>query len=119
VIEDVDYRMTIHLAPSVEVRRVIDAVEDAYPAVEMLRRKQVDRADDDSRRVRRQFTADLTDRQHAALEAAYHAGFFEWPRDADGTDVADSLGVAPPTFHQHRRKAERKVFESLFAAGAT
>ncbi|PSQ09042.1 hypothetical protein BRC95_01965 [Halobacteriales archaeon QS_5_68_33] len=119
VIEDGDCRLTIHLAPSVEVRRVIDAVEAAYPAAEMLRRQQVDRADDDPRRVRRRFTADLTDRQHAALEAAYHAGFFEWPRDADGTDVADSLDVAPPTFHQHLRKAERKVFESLFATEAT
>ena len=100
-------------------REVIDTVETAYPSAEMLRRQQIDRADDDPRRVQRRFTADLTDRQHAALEAAYHAGFFEWPRDADGTDVADSLDVAPPTFHQHLRKAERKVFESLFATEAT
>jgi predicted DNA binding protein len=29
--------------------------------------------------------------------------------------VAASLGVSPPTFHQHLRTAERKVFDSLLA----
>jgi predicted DNA binding protein len=61
-------------------------------------------------------TAELTERQHQALEAAFHSGFFEWPRESTGEDVAASLGVAPPTFHQHLRKAERKVFDHLLSA---
>jgi DNA-binding CsgD family transcriptional regulator len=32
-------------------------------------------------------------------------------------DLAESLDVSPPTFHQHLRKAERKVFESLLSDG--
>jgi predicted DNA binding protein len=115
-IEDGDYRMTVHLAPSVEVRRIIDAVESTYPTAELLRRQGIDRPADGPQGVQRRLTTDLTDRQQSALEAAHHAGFFEWPRDADGRDVADSLAVAPSTFHQHLRKAERKVFDSLFAA---
>mgnify|MGYP000619212016 CR=1 FL=1 len=59
---------------------------------------------------------DLTDRQRATVEAAYYAGFFEWPRDATGEGVAEQLEIAPPTFHQHLRKAERKVFDSIFSA---
>ena len=50
------------------------------------------------------------------MDAAYHSGFFEWPRDTSGEEVAASLDVSPPTFHQHLRKAERKLFESLLSA---
>jgi PAS domain S-box-containing protein len=115
VIEDGDVRMTVHLAPSVDVRQVIAAVEETYPNAEMLRRRQVTREPDDSRRFQRRLVADLTDRQRTALEAAYHSGFFEWPRDTSGAEVAELLGVAPPTFHQHLRKAQRKVFETVFS----
>ena len=110
VIEDGDYRITVHLAPSVDISQLIETVETAYPSAELRRRQQVDRTDDDVRRAQRRLTTDLTERQRTALEIAYHSGFFEWPRDADGTAVAGSLGVAPPTFHQHLRKAERKLF---------
>ncbi|MFD1589444.1 PAS domain S-box protein [Halorientalis brevis] len=118
VIEDGDFRMTIHLTPNVDVRELIDVVEATYPGAEMLRRRQISRAPDDPNSAHRRLLADLTDRQRATLEAAYHAGFFEWPRDAAGEDVADSLGIASPTFHQHLRKAERKVFDALLSAPA-
>ncbi|MFC7028414.1 helix-turn-helix domain-containing protein [Halomicroarcula sp. GCM10025710] len=49
------------------------------------------------------------------LTAAFHAGFFEWPRDVTGEDLAASLDVSPPTVHQHLRKAQRKVFAALFS----
>ncbi|WP_248515265.1 bacterio-opsin activator domain-containing protein [Salinarchaeum laminariae] len=115
-VESGEMHLLIHLPPSVEVRRVIDAVEDTYPTAEMVRRRQITRSRERSQPLQRQFATALTDRQRTALEAAYHAGFFEWPRNASAEDVADSLGVAPSTFHQHLRKAERKVFDELFPA---
>jgi PAS domain S-box-containing protein len=51
----------------------------------------------------------LTDRQREAVEAAYHAGYFEWPRGSTAEEVAESMGVSPPTFHNHLRKGEQKV----------
>jgi PAS domain S-box-containing protein len=117
VIEDGDYRMSIHLAPTTDVRQITTAVEEEYPQAKLLRRRQVTRTDEDQQPFQR-LVADLTDRQRATLKAAYHAGFFEWPRNASGEDVADSLGVAPPTFHQHLRKAERKVFDAIFSSSA-
>jgi len=116
VVEDGDFDLRIHLAPSVDVRRVIDAVEEAYPTADMRRRRQITRTAADPQRMQRELLTDLTEKQQATLEAAYHAGFFGWPRDASGEDVADSLGVAAPTFHQHLRKAEAKVFDSLLSA---
>ncbi|WIV66521.1 PAS domain S-box protein [Natrialbaceae archaeon AArc-T1-2] len=115
VFEDGDYQMTIHLAPSADVRRIIDAVETTYPQAEMLRRQQISRPRDASQHATRRLASGLTDRQRTTLDVAYHAGFFEWPRETSGEEVAESLGVAPSTFHQHLRKAEQKVFDSLFS----
>jgi predicted DNA binding protein len=56
---------------------------------------------------------ELTDRQRTALEAAYFSGIFEWPRHSSGEEVAESLGVSSPTFHQHVRAAEKKIFGAL------
>jgi len=118
VVEDGDYRMTIHLSPGVDVRQVIDSVREAYPDAEFVTRRQISRPDGATDGTRDVFTEELTDRQRAALEAAYYAGFFEWPRTNSGEEVAESLGIAAPTFHQHVRAAERKVFASLLAGAA-
>jgi len=116
VIEDGAYHMTVQLPPESGVRQVIDTVQDAYPSAEMVTRNQTTRGDDGARLTDVDIDDTLTERQHAALRAAYHAGFFEWPRKSSGEDVADSLGVSAPTFHQHLRKAEQKVFESVLAS---
>ncbi|WP_425494434.1 helix-turn-helix domain-containing protein [Natronoglomus mannanivorans] len=50
-------------------------------------------------RARHVLRTDLTDRQRATLEAAYRSGLFKWPRRTIGEDVAQSLEIAPPTFH--------------------
>jgi predicted DNA binding protein len=113
VIEDGDYHMTVHLPPTVDNRSITEAVEDAYPMADLVAQRQFSRTDDTRARSERLLHEELTERQRAAVEAAFHAGFFEWPRESDGEAVSESLGVSPPTFHQHLRKAERKVFEAL------
>ena len=118
-IEDGDFHLTVHLPVTVDARRIIDAVQEVYPTVDLLRRRQITRSEDTIAGLQQAVAADLTERQRSALEAAYHLGFFEWPREANGEEVAESLGIAPATFSQHLRKAERKVFESLYSAAAT
>jgi predicted DNA binding protein len=56
----------------------------------------------------------LTTQQARALETAYYAGFFEWPRDSTGEEVAASLEIAASTFHKHLRLGEHKVMEAVF-----
>ncbi|MDS0282771.1 PAS domain S-box protein [Haloarcula onubensis] len=119
VIEDGDYRMTVHVPTSVAVRQVVDPIERAYPSVQLRRREQMTKTRDPADRMGAELLADLTDRQRTALETAYHAGFFEWPRAASGEQVASSLSIAPPTFHQHLRKAELAVFQQVFRSGTT
>jgi predicted DNA-binding protein YlxM (UPF0122 family) len=55
----------------------------------------------------------LTDRQRAALKASSHAGYFDWSRESDGAEVADSLAISSPTFHQHLRRAQQKLLDAL------
>jgi PAS domain S-box-containing protein len=116
VITDGDFDLTLQIPPGGDVRQVIDAVQADYPGAELVRRRQFTPERDDPRHLQGQLVADLTDRQRTALETAYHAGMFEWPREASGEDVAETIGVASPTFHQHLRKAERKVFDAVFSS---
>ena len=115
VIEDGDYRMTIHLSPNVDVRHVIDRINEVYPTANLMKRHQRS-VRDQSQPLVSEAMSDLTSRQRSALETAFHAGFFEWPRDSSGEEVSALLGVSAPTFHQHLRKAEQKVFESLLSS---
>jgi len=114
VIEDGDYQITLHLAPGADIRQVIDAVRTTFPTAELLKHSQISRPET-TERVHHALTDELTDRQRAALKASYHAGFFEWPRDATGEEIADSLEIAPATFHQHLRRAQKTIFESLLS----
>ena len=115
-IEDGDLRMQVHLSPSADVRRFIETVQESYPSMEMVTRQQVARTADRGRPAANVLDESLTDSQRTALEAAFHAGFFEWPRDSSGEEVADSLDIAAPTFHNHLRKAERKLVASVLGA---
>ena len=56
----------------------------------------------------------LTTRQRTALRRAHSTGFFDWPREVSGEDLATSMDISPSTYHQHLRAAERKVFDILF-----
>jgi len=106
-IEDGTYHMTVQLPPGDGVRTVIDAVTETFPSAQMVTRQQTERETRVSPSMSYELSESMTDRQKAALQAAYYAGFFEWPRDVTGQEVADSLQVSAPTFHQHLRKAEK------------
>ncbi|WP_458210226.1 PAS domain S-box protein [Haladaptatus sp. NG-SE-30] len=112
-LEDGDYYMRIHLSPSVDVRRVVDEYMDAYP-MKLVTQRQVVRDRDTMTQLHGALFEELTDRQRAAIETAYHTGYFAWPRTTTGDELAESLDVSPPTFHQHLRKAEEKLFTALF-----
>jgi PAS domain S-box-containing protein len=115
LVEDGDYHLTLHLPPTADVRGVIETVVDEYPGMTLRKRVQITRTPDEASTSHRRLTSDLTDRQRDVLEAAYYAGYFEWPREANGEAVATSLDVSPPTFHQHLRKAQKGVLDALFS----
>lgn len=112
VVGDGDFTVTVHLPQQTDVRQVVEVVETEYPDVELLARRQVSRSVNPIQRLTLPET--LTDRQQTVLATAYHAGYFEWPRDTSGEEVAAKLGISPATFTQHLRTTERKLFEMVF-----
>lgn len=56
----------------------------------------------------------LTARQREVLETAYETGYFDYPRRANATDVADDIGIAPSTFSEHLAAAQSRLLETVF-----
>lgn len=57
---------------------------------------------------------DLTDRQREVLQTAFEMGYYEWPRDCTGEEIADVLGITAATFSEHIFAAERKILTFMF-----
>ncbi|AQL42515.1 hypothetical protein BV210_07230 [Halorientalis sp. IM1011] len=112
-IKDGDYHMTVELPPDAPVRAVVDGVQETYPEAEMLVQRRTTLDSRDVGYLGIDLDEILTERQLAAVEAAYYAGFFDWPRGSTGEEVAEALGISPPTFHQHLRAAEQHVLRAL------
>lgn len=57
---------------------------------------------------------DLSTRQRECLFKARDAGYYNWPRDVSAKEVADDTVVSAPTFLEHIRRGEHKIFSSVF-----
>jgi len=106
--------MTVHIAADGDVSRAIDRITTVEPDAQLLRRQQVTQPARSLDHLLQGPPDSLTDRQRAALDAAYFMGYFDWPRESSGPEVADTLGVSSSTFHQHLRKAEAKLLDAVF-----
>jgi predicted DNA binding protein len=51
----------------------------------------------------------LSERQREAFELARDRGYYEWPRNVSGTELAAEWNVTKATFLEHLRKAEGKL----------
>lgn len=55
----------------------------------------------------------LTSRQRETLEVAVEVGYYQHPRTATQSDVADALGRSPATVGEHLRKIEASLFGAI------
>lgn len=55
----------------------------------------------------------LTDRQREVLRTAYRMGYFEYPRSANATEVADALDIGLSTLAEHLAAAQGKLLDEL------
>jgi len=88
------------------LRNAINTLEASNEFVSVLSSIETDRSD-----TRADPLEDLTDRQTTVLQAAYHRGYFEQPRESSATEVAESLGISHPTFLEHLRLAQQKLYQ--------
>jgi PAS domain S-box-containing protein len=111
ILDDGDAVVQVRLPPQADVRQLVETLEERTPGVDLVTRRQRAR-DPTTVAVEHTLTAELTDRQRAALEVGYRAGYFEWPREQSGQEVAEALGISEPTFQQHLRKAQAELLGS-------
>lgn len=105
--------VTVVCPDPVDVRSLIERLEEEYVAAELLARR--DRTADGQEAFAAGAVADrLTDRQREAARTAHLSGYFEWPRESTGEEVAAAMGITQPTFNRHLRKTERTVFSAMF-----
>ncbi|WP_331235632.1 bacterio-opsin activator domain-containing protein [Natronorarus salvus] len=108
-------RLFAHAPPETELRSLLDELARVCPSVELAGRREVDRPVRTERPRREAFTGRLTDRQLSALRAAYHAGYFEWPRETTAEELAETMGISSSTLHFHLRRGLRKLLEEVTA----
>ncbi|THE66680.1 response regulator [Salinadaptatus halalkaliphilus] len=96
-----------------ETRSLVEAIKAEFPATELVARRETERTRS-AHQLDTYLEERLTDKQFAALQAAHYGGFFEWPRESTGEDLADALDISAPTYHYHLRAAERKLVSLVF-----
>ncbi|WP_324761098.1 PAS domain S-box protein [Haloarcula montana] len=99
-----------------DVRSFVERFQEVAPSLELTAQRQHQRQDRLPSEISERVRTELTERQLEVVRTALSAGYFEWPREHDGSEVASRLEITQPTFNKHLRLAERKTFELLFGA---
>jgi len=113
--EDGVLLLTLHLPDLERLRDIVSALDGTADRVEVRYLVHgASRGDEVSDRTLVDRDR-LTDRQCEVLRTAYRMGYFERPRDANASAVADALDIAPSTFAEHLATAQRKLLEETLA----
>jgi predicted DNA binding protein len=109
-------RLTVELPTETAAREAFGIVEDRHPSAELVGYHERERPVHTQQEFRAALSERFTDRQETVLRTAYLGGYFDAPRGVDGDELATGMDISRPTYHQHLRAAQRKVFEELFEA---
>ncbi|WP_435346265.1 bacterio-opsin activator domain-containing protein [Haloarchaeobius sp. HRN-SO-5] len=102
-------RVVAEASPDAEVRSLVERVRQEVPDATLVAKRELDRPVENVDAYPGGVLSDLTDRQRQALGAAYHAGYFDWPRESTAQEVAQSMNVSEPTYYHHLRAAQNKL----------
>ncbi|WP_435333612.1 bacterio-opsin activator domain-containing protein [Haloarchaeobius sp. TZWWS8] len=104
----------VELPRSSSIRTVVDVVDARFDSVQLLAKREHERPERRIVEFRSTLEQKLTERQREVIETAMHAGYFEWPRRNDAEEIAATLNISSPTFHEHLRAAQLKLLTDLF-----
>ena len=102
-------RLELEVPSAADPRSIVDWVQEAYPATELVAFRDRQRPPTTKREFLAELESDLTNRQLMALELAYLSGFYDRTRTVTGKELAERMDISRPAFHDHLRAAERKV----------
>jgi predicted DNA binding protein len=110
-------RLVFHAPDFDTLQTVMGELRDRFPDVDVQRlvRAPTEGAPRDTVFVDR---GKLTDRQLEVLRTAYELGYFDQPRTANATEVADELDITQSTFSEHLLAAQSKLFADVLEEGS-
>ncbi|SEK66534.1 bacterio-opsin activator domain-containing protein [Haloferax larsenii] len=106
--------LALHVAPDADHGAIAETLSESIPGTSVVAKREVERTVTSTESFRTDLDDKLTERQQSVLETSYVSGYFDWPRGSTAEEVADALGISPPTLHEHLRTAERKLIETYF-----
>lgn len=109
---DGDLTLVFHAERFEQLQDVMAALRDRFPSVDVQRLLQppLEGLPEERVFVNR---GKLTDRQREVLETAYEMGYFERPKRANATEIAETLDISQSTFTEHLVAAQRKILEDV------
>ncbi|MFC4541829.1 bacterio-opsin activator domain-containing protein [Halosolutus amylolyticus] len=117
-VEDGVGSILVEVSRDADVREIAEALTAVYENTDLVARREVDRPVRTAAERRTRILDELTDRQLTTLRLAYYSGFFDWPRESTGEEIAEAMDVSPPTMHQHLRKGLKTVLGEFFEDGS-
>lgn len=113
---DGDGRIVAEIPPQNDPPEVIKTFLDEVPEAELTGKRAKDSVTPlfTPEAIQQVLHSQLTDRQLELLEAAFEAGYYDWPRRCTGEDLAAEFGISSATFSEHIHTAERKLLTVLF-----
>ncbi|MXR52077.1 DNA-binding protein [Halovenus sp. WSH3] len=110
IAEEGSLTLVFHAGDFDTLQTVVGELRDRYPPVDVQRLLQppLEGTPEDRVFVNR---GRLTGRQLEVLETAYEMGYFERPKRANATEIAEELGIAQSTFTEHLMTAQRKLLD--------
>ncbi|MDZ7729867.1 MAG: helix-turn-helix domain-containing protein [Natrialbaceae archaeon] len=105
-------RITVELANSARIRPFVEAVDRSVGSTEIRSHRKSGTRNDEHWLVPVPLQ-EMTVQERETLEAAYAGGYFNWPRDQTGVEIAASMGVAQSTFARHLRGALQTVLQVI------
>lgn len=114
--EDGTLTLVFHAADFETLQTVVSELRDSYPSldVKQLLQPPLEGSPEERVFVNR---GRLTERQREVLETAYEMGYFERPKRANATEIAEYLDITQSTFTEHMMAAQRKLLEDILEQG--
>ncbi|ELZ09029.1 bacterio-opsin activator domain-containing protein [Natrialba aegyptia] len=114
VTDDGTTTITAECAAEADLRTILEGLQSVFPESSLIGKREAERAVQTAREFREGLEDRLTDKQVAALRAAYFGGYYDWPRESTAEEVADAMGISSPTLHNHLRKGQHELLQTFF-----
>ncbi|WP_256300678.1 PAS domain S-box protein [Haloarchaeobius salinus] len=105
--------VVVELPTEANTRRFVRRLEETIPGIDLHAQRQQGASDPAPGALTERIDQRLSPRQREALETAFRMGYFDWPREHSGEDIAEEMDITQPTLNKHLRVGERKLLETI------